>query len=196
DEFIIRPLTDTRITALWNELNEPLRSFIRSRISDQDAADDLLQDVFLRIHTRIDTLKDDEKVRSWIYQIARNTIIDHYRRAHPLEEYSDDILGVDHHEHSPDMTAELALSLREMIDELPEPYRRAVILSELEGVGQKELAEREGISLSGAKSRVQRGRRLLKDLLLNCCHFDFDRRGAIMDYHEHCCCCAETHDKH
>ncbi len=176
-----------RITALWEELNVPLRSFIRSRVSDPHTADDLLQDVFLRIHSRIDSVKEEEKIRSWIYQIARNAIIDHYRAGRPTAEYSDDI---PHAEEDADVSIHLASSLRDMIEELPEPYRRALILTELEGMTQKELADREEISLSGAKSRVQRGRRLLKDLLLNCCHFDFDRRGGVMDYYEHCCCCA------
>jgi RNA polymerase sigma-70 factor (ECF subfamily) len=76
--------------------------------------------------------------------------------------------------------AALLASFRRMITELPEPYREAVQLTELEGLTQQELATRLGISLSGAKSRVQRGRAMLKDMLLECCRFEFDRRGGIV----------------
>jgi RNA polymerase sigma-70 factor, ECF subfamily len=178
-----------RLGVLWQELNQPLRAFICSKINNQDEADDLLQEVFIRIHRHIDTVKDREKLRSWIYQIARNAIIDHYRSRHAADEYNDEIHAAENEE--ADVTVQLAASLHEMIDELPEPYRRALIVTELEGRSQKELAEQEGITLSGAKSRVQRGRRMLKDLLQDCCHFEFDRRGRLVDYYEHCCCCAE-----
>jgi RNA polymerase sigma-70 factor, ECF subfamily len=76
-----------------------------------------------------------------------------------------------------------------MVNELPEPYRQALLLTEYQGLNQKQMAERLGISVSGAKSRVQRAREKLRDMLLNCCHFEFDRRGRIVDYYEHCCCC-------
>ena len=87
------------------------------------------------------------------------------------------------------LEAVLALSLKELIDELPEPYRQALILTEYQGLSQKQLAENLGIWLSGAKSRVQRARGKLREILLRCCHFEFDRRGHIMDYYERCCCC-------
>jgi len=54
-----------------------------------------------------------------------------------------------------------------------------------------ELAARLGISISGAKSRVQRARQKVKDMLLTCCHYEFDRRGAILEYRQRCCCCAQ-----
>jgi RNA polymerase sigma-70 factor (ECF subfamily) len=88
-----------------------------------------------------------------------------------------------------DPEAILALSLRELIDELPEPYRQALILTEYQGLSQKQLAGQAGISLSGAKSRVQRAHDRLRDMLLSCCHFELDRRGHIVDYYERCCCC-------
>ena len=88
-----------------------------------------------------------------------------------------------------DPEAELALSLKEIINELPEPYRQALLLTVYEGLSQRQLAESLGISLSGAKSRVQRAREKLRNMLLRCCHFEFDRRGHIVDYYQRCCCC-------
>jgi len=127
------------------------------------------------------------KPAGWFYQIARNLIIDHYRRRRELVELSDTFLA-DSDLPEDDLEAELALSLKDMIDELPEPYRQALLLTDVQGLSQKQLAEQQGLSLSGAKSRVQRARNKLRDLLLQCCHFEFDRRGGIVDYYEHCCC--------
>ena len=79
-----------------------------------------------------------------------------------------------------------------MIDDLPEKYRQALRLTLYEGLTQQEVAQRLGLTLSGAKSRVQRGREKLKEAFLNCCHFAFDRYGAVLDYQERCCCCAAS----
>jgi len=92
-----------------------------------------------------------------------------------------------------DITQSLARDIREIVfgsAALPGPYREALILTEYQGLTQKEMAERLGISLSGAKSRVQRARQKVKDLLMTCCHFEFDARGLVYDYRQHCCCCA------
>jgi len=77
-----------------------------------------------------------------------------------------------------------------LVERLPWPYRQALLLTEYEGLTQKELGQRLGLSLSGAKSRVQRARDQFRDLLLECCHFEFDRRGTIIDYHPNCEFCA------
>src|SRR5260221_14706069 len=89
-----------------------------------------------------------------------------------------------------DVVSELIPCIQEMIDDLPVDYRQALLLTEYEGLTQRELAERLGLSLSGAKSRVQRAREKLKAMLLDCCHFEFDRLGKIIDYQPRCACCA------
>jgi RNA polymerase sigma-70 factor (ECF subfamily) len=174
---------------IWEQFNTRLRRFIRRRVEDDAAAEDILQEVFLRIHTRMETLSDSSRLESWIFQIARNAVIDHYRRRRDLVEIPETIPAEDDFG-EPDAAAILAASLREMVEALPEPYRQALLLTEYEGLTQAELAERLGISLSGAKSRVQRARQRIKDGLLACCHFEFDRYGRVIDYWEHCCCCA------
>ncbi len=177
------------IETLWEQFSKRLRSFIRSRVEDDETAEDLLQEVFLRIHTHMDGLKDTTRLESWIYQIARNAIVDHYRQRRTTTMILDEIAGDDGPSET-DMAEELAASLTEMVAALPDPYREALVLTEYEGLNQKELAARLGISLSGAKSRVQRGRQKIKDLLLTCCHFEFDRYGRVVDYWEHCYCCT------
>jgi RNA polymerase sigma-70 factor (ECF subfamily) len=168
-------------------------AFIRSRASDAAEAEDILQEVFIRVHRNLCCLPEPEwhRPESWIYQIARHLIIDHYRRRREVVAIPDSLPAEpDLPEDDPE--AVLALSLRELIDELPEPYRQALILTEYQGLTQKQLAERMGLSLSGAKSRVQRARDKLRDMLLSCCHFEFDRRGHILDYYERCCDCRRT----
>ena len=173
---------------LWDQYSTRLRAFIRSRVWDDAEAEDILQEVFIRIHRHLCCQPEWNKPKSWIYQIARNLIIDHYRRRRETVELPESLPAEpDLPEKDPE--AVLALSLREMIDELPEHYRQALLLTEYQGLSQKQLAERLGISLSGAKSRVQRARERLRDMLLRCCHFEFDRRGRIVDYYQRCCCC-------
>ncbi|GCE14934.1 RNA polymerase sigma factor SigZ [Tengunoibacter tsumagoiensis] len=175
----------------WYALHEPLRAFLRKRVRHEEAVEDLLQDVFLRIHMHADTLRDGEKLESWIYQIARHRVTDYYRRQKfelALNETNQDTWLVDMPED--DMQAELAPSVAAMVNALPEPYREALYLTEYQGLSQRDLATRLGLSFSGAKSRVQRAREKLKQLLLDCCHFEFDRLGRIIDYQSRCSCCA------
>lgn len=182
--------THANLQQLWDRYSLRLKAFIRSRVADEAEADDVLQEVFIRVHRNLCCQPDSEwgKPEAWIYQIARNLIIDHYRRRKESVEISE-TLPAEPDVPEDDPAATLAFSLKEVVDELPEPYRQALLLTEYEGLSQKELAERLGISLSGAKSRVQRARDKLRDLLLQCCHFELDRHGRILDYYERCCCC-------
>jgi len=180
----------------WYALHEPLRAFLRKRVREPEVAEDLLQDVFLRLHTHTDTLREEEKLESWIYQIARHRVIDYYRQRRPvvpLDAQIQDTLLAEMPED--DVQAELAPSVAAMVNALPEPYREALYLTEYQGLSQRELAARLGISLSGAKSRVQRAREKLKQLLLDCCHFEFDRLGRIIDYQPRCTCCTARIDQ-
>lgn len=167
--------------------------FLRKRVRNEEAVEDLLQDVFLRIHTHAYTLRAEDKLESWIYQIARNLVTDYSRRQKPilfLEETNQETWLVDMPED--DIQAELAPSVAAMVNALPEPYREALYLTEYQGLSQRDLAARLGLSFSGAKSRVQRAREKLKQLLLDCCHFEFDRLGRIIDYQPRCTCCTAS----
>ena len=180
--------------AIWNEFSNKLRQFILRRVHDPEVADDILQEVFVKIHNRIDTLQDDAKIESWVYQITRNAIIDHYR-AQKQNAPLDESLTAPEDEGANDAEKQLAPSLKGMVNALPRDYREAIVLTEYEGISQKELSERLGISFSGAKSRVQRARAKLKDMLLDCCHFEFDRFGKVVDYKPRPDCCAQCECK-
>jgi RNA polymerase sigma-70 factor, ECF subfamily len=172
------PETPT-IESVWTEFADRLGRFIRARVADPPTAEDILQDVFVKMHSRLDHLRAPAKLQSWLYLIARNAIIDHYRTTRKTSELPESLLA-----EPPEDSAEvceLKDALRQMIEGLPDAYREAIMLTEFEGLTQMQLAERLGITLSGAKSRVQRARGQLKQMLLGCCQFEFDRRGGIID---------------
>jgi len=175
---------------VWEEFHAPLQQFIRRRVSDEDTAEDVLQDVFLKIHQRMDALKDVRKLEGWIYQITRNAIIDSYRSRRPTTPLdAEEVLDLPEELPDDDIVSELLPCVRAMVKSLPEPDRQALVLTEYQGLTQKELSERLGLSFSGAKSRVQRAREKLKQMLLDCCHFEVDRRGHVIDYQPRCQCC-------
>jgi RNA polymerase sigma-70 factor (ECF subfamily) len=176
------------LQSIWDQYCCRLLAFIRKRVSDETDAEDILQEVFIRVHRSLCCSREWNKPEGWFYQVARNLIIDYYRSRKQWVEIPEDLpVETDFQEDDPEVR--LALSLKETIDVLPGPYRQALILTEYQGLSQKELAERSGISLSGAKSRVQRARQKLRDLLLACCHFELDRRGRVIEYYQRCCCC-------
>lgn len=174
---------------VWDEFHHRLRQFILKRVPDEQCADDLLQDVFLRIHTHIGTLHDEEKLAAWLYQLTRNVIIDYYRTVRATIEIPD--VSYEPENRLEDVVAELAPCIRAMIEGLPAIYRQALILTQYQGCSQQELAQYLHLSVPGAKSRVQRAREKLKALLLDCCSFEFDRLGHVIDYQPKCPCCVQ-----
>jgi RNA polymerase sigma-70 factor (ECF subfamily) len=173
---------------LWETFSGPLHQFIRRRVRDPYSAEDILQDVFLKIHTHIDTLRTHDRLTSWIYQITRNAIADYYRAQRPTAELAETIPAADAFVDD-DVVRELSPCVAAMVAALPEAYREALRLTEYQGLSQKELSERLGISFSGAKSRVQRARAKIMEQLLDCCHFQFDHAGRIIEYQPRCVCC-------
>jgi RNA polymerase sigma-70 factor (ECF subfamily) len=170
-----------RAEQVWQEYHPRLRAFIRRRVADEAAADDILQDVFLKMHSGLPSLKEAARLQSWLYQITRNALIDVYRRQQPTVAVPEWLAQA---EADPDdqVRQDLADCLLPMIEQLPPIYREAIVLSELNGMKQQEVAALQKTSLSGAKSRVQRGRALLKTKLEDCCRLEFDHKGRIVDY--------------
>jgi len=129
----------TSIENIWREFSTNLRQFILSRISDENIAEDILQEVFVKIHSRIDTLKDIRRLRGWIYQIARYAIIDHYRSKKATAPFPEAITSL---ENSKNNDVDVLPCIEAMIDRLPEKYRQAVILTTYQGLTQKEMGEK------------------------------------------------------
>jgi RNA polymerase sigma-70 factor, ECF subfamily len=162
-----------------------IRPFVERRVAPADV-DDVMQEILERVHSGVDALDDDTRFVAWLHRVARNAIIDHHRRggrrdakhdAFAAEQRDDGAGAAD-----PDAVASLSVFVRAFIEMLPSPYREALQLTELDGLTMREAAEREDVSVSGMKSRVQRGRRLLRELFEACCEIALDARGRVVEY--------------
>ncbi|OAS21379.1 RNA polymerase sigma factor SigZ [Paenibacillus oryzisoli] len=184
---------------IWMEFNKDLKKYIQTRVNNKYDVEDILQDVFKKVHNSIHTLTDEGKIQSWVYQITRNTIIDYYRvsaKKKNIEthlDYKEEFSEEEVQENN--LNKVVSGWLNCIVQELDEKYREAILLTELGNFTQKELAERLGISISGAKSRVQRGREKIKELLLACCHIERDRLGNVIDFESKSsnCNCSGCH---
>jgi RNA polymerase sigma-70 factor, ECF subfamily len=172
-----------------NDLRNAIRAFVLSQVRNPALADDLTQETLLRLHKRLHTLRNPERLHAWVFQIARNAVADHFRAAREIEPF-------DELAHTPDSEPQLHAMLaaeedllrgalgayvRSVVEGLPEIYREALRLTEFEGVSQVELAARVGLSVSAAKSRVQRARAMVRSEMERCCRWEADRYGAIVD---------------
>jgi RNA polymerase sigma-70 factor (ECF subfamily) len=181
---------EATVARLWNELSGSLRSWFLARTSDPHLSEDLLQECFLRVHDRLDQVQDEERLAGWIRTIARNLLTDHRRRATgPSEELEEDPPQA---ASEPTLDEVVAGWLAPTIEELPPTYRDVLRLTELEGVPQREAAERLGLTLPALKSRVLRGREQLRERILQCCQLEFDRRGGVAAYRRSSNCCTRS----
>ena len=180
---------------LWTEFGYQLRGFISRRVANQADADDILQEVFLRIHQHRDSVLRTDRLGAWLFQVTRNSIADYYRAPVRRREMiaSDDAeleavwraadtQGVEDARDADQAQWELSTCLRPIVERLPTTYREAVVLADLEGLTQSVVADRLGLSVSGAKSRVQRGRRAIKSMLHDCCQIQLDAGGRVTGY--------------
>ncbi len=170
-----------RNTHFWRTYRTTLYRFILIRVKDPGMAEDIVQDVLIKVYERLNTLQDQEKILSWMYQITRNVIVDYYRKQRPKEDIDEAVMAkeIDIEE---DVEKKLAQCILPMVNQLPSNYQQAIKMAEFDGLTQKEIAQKQGLSLSGAKSRIQRGRKLIKKMLLECCRVELDHRGGVINY--------------
>lgn len=176
-------MIDPAARGAWQDLEAKLRPFIARRVRSQVDVDDIVQDVFLRMQRGLAELRDDQRFGPWVYQVARSAIVDHSRVAakhHVVDrrEEADEVHAVTDDDDD-GLQGELARYLARFVAMLASPYREALTLVELEGLSQKQAAEMLGLSNSGMKSRVQRGRSHLRKALEDCCNIALDRRGKV-----------------
>lgn len=165
---------------VWTGFRARLLSYIRARARSSQDAEDILQDVFVKVHRQLETLEDDTHLAAWLYRVTHNTIVDHYRRKQPIPAEVDPAAAFE--DDIPIAEQRLAPFLDTLIADLPAIYREALTLTELEGLTQSEMGKRFDLSPSGAKSRVQRGRTMLRDQLLDCCNIELDCSGHVTDF--------------
>jgi RNA polymerase sigma-70 factor (ECF subfamily) len=172
------------------ELRDQVLVFIRRRVPSDDDAEDIAQEVMLRIYRHSADLEHEDRMTAWVYRIATNAIADHFRRPARRELPAGQSADVPEHDCEPPAAAllepepeelrrELAACLSPLIEKLSPTYREAIELVEFDGVSQVEAAARLGITVSGAKARVQRARQQLRELLLACCEVELDRRRSV-----------------
>ena len=170
------------VTTIYKQFHSDLLGYVKSKVRSREDAEDILQNVFIKISSNIDKLTEDVKLKNWIFTITRNAIIDYYRvnatkkKVAVPEEIDENILESD----DPDPTKGLDQCMNSMIRLLPEEYRDIIIDSEIKGIKQKDLADKYDMAYPSMRSRVQRGRERLKQLFYNCCHIETDKHGNIL----------------
>jgi len=172
---------------LWTELRRALLPFVRSKVPSKEIAEDIVQDVFVKIAQRIGELRENERLQPWAFRIARNAVVDYYR--HSSKEQNATYPESNTYNDSQALTEEVVSWLPRFLNELPESERQLLEQVELHGVSQKDLAMKTGIPYSSLKSKVQRARGKLKTLLEDCCRIDFDNHGNVIDYRSKNCDC-------
>lgn len=179
---------DCTLDELYENFRRKLKAFVASRTHDERLADDLVQDTFLKVTRHCRSGGDCAHPKSFLYTVTTNVIADHFRSAklqashrtvqadHSKDEFDPDSFPK---EDTDNLNQRFLECLIPLIDSLPEPYREAVRLADIEQVPQQQVAQRMKISLSGAKSRVQRGRLKLRDRILELCSIEYDCYGNI-----------------
>ncbi len=170
----------------WDALYNELLSFVYARVKDRSTAQDIVQDVFIKVHTKGSQLREAEKISNWIYQITRNAVADHFRKSSRKIEPVNVNWESSYHEFNECVSH----CLRVLMASLPDKYRRPLQLAEIENLTQYEIAEQLNISYSGARSRVQRARKMLKDKLDELYFIKTDSYGNVIVCKDRrpCCC--------
>ena len=173
------------LEAIWQEYRVSLQRFLQSRVSNPADVDELLQEILLKSYRNLHTLEAQSSIKSWLFQIAHNAIVDFYRKKGRTQDKWVEGLELDEflsEEESGDIKQELSECIAPFINALPEESAHLLTEIDLHNVQQKEYAEAHGISYSTLKSRVQKGRKQIRALFEDCCHFSLDKDGNIIDY--------------
>ncbi|UKN03629.1 RNA polymerase sigma factor SigZ [Paracrocinitomix mangrovi] len=166
---------------IWKDFSDRLQLFILSKVNNLDIANDLLQDVFVKIHQNQDQLKDGTKLESWLFQICRNAIIDYYRKKKISTDVDVEQLKLVEEVEDKSDVETLSNCLLPLINSLPDKYADALKQTHYKNIQQKDLAIAEGISYSAYKSRVQRARQMIKDQMVACCNPTVDVYGNVIE---------------
>ncbi|MEA5097100.1 MAG: RNA polymerase sigma factor SigZ [Burkholderiaceae bacterium] len=169
--------TYTCVRSAWNKHETELRNFLSRRLSDPHQAEDLLQEVFLKAMHKGDGFCSLGSARAWLFEVARNAVADHFRLRRDQVELPEDLAISDE---EPATVDSLSACIPRVLSELDEKDREAIMLCDLQGMKQEEFARVTGLSLSGAKSRLQRARKRMLDHLTKACQVQFDDAGQVV----------------
>lgn len=161
---------------VWDTYQADVRRLILTKVKDEALAEDLVQETFIKIHTKMDTLKDPDKLKSWIFSIANNLVMDYFRR----QPHSSPISGNYGLLEDEQPIHDEKDCLRGIINHLPEKYRDPLFMSDIEGLKQAEVARRLNLPLSTTKSRIQRARKQIAEGYMECCDFKLNDQGFLV----------------
>ncbi len=171
---------------LYKQYYSKLLAFINSKVRNIHDAQDILSEVFIKIYNNIDKLDSDEKITSWIYTITRNAIIDFYRKNNKtptFQELKEESI-VDDKNQEKSIHDELSKCLKPMINSLPDNYKEVLLLSEIKGLKQSEIANELSLSTANTKSLIFRGKKKIKEKLHECCSYEYDSLGNVIEYNQ------------
>jgi RNA polymerase sigma-70 factor (ECF subfamily) len=162
-----------------------IRAFVARRARTPHDVDDITQETLVRLYRSAPNLRTEDALEGWMYRIARSAITDHYRRAsvrpEPVDPEQVDLHWRSDEPESPDAELALAACLSPLLARIPDTYRTALELTDLGDLTQHQAATQLQLSPSGMKSRVQRGRRMLRDEVVKYCRIELDARGALSE---------------
>jgi RNA polymerase sigma-70 factor (ECF subfamily) len=161
---------------VWKSYSEDLKRFIISKVKNNTIADDILQDTFIKIHTKLHTLNDVTKIKPWCFTVARNSILDYWKSINQTFEIANfeaetEIVENSHTEQD---------CLKAILKNLPKKYRDPLFLSDIKGLKQQEVADQLQQTLSTTKSQIQRARKLIAQGFMDCCGFVMNTEGNLM----------------
>jgi len=168
------------IEEIWSEYRSGLEAFLYSKMSNSAEVDDLLQDILIKTFENIHTIKSVDRIKPWIYRIAKNSITDFYRKQSRSRHLTGEQLW--YGEDDEDIKQSLAQCIIPFISALPKDTATLLIAIDIEEQPQKAYAESMGINYSTLKSKVQKGRADLRALFEQCCHFSHDKQGNLIDF--------------
>jgi len=170
--------------ALWNEFSDKLLNYIKSKVRNTHDAEDILQDVFVKVFNHMEQLENQAAIKPWIYRITKNTIIDFYKKKKDISVAPESLYEIENEINDIDnMNDDISKCISNMIFALPEKYHTVYEMYEKKEMKHKEIANALEISVSTSKVRLKRAKDMFRKKLLECCDFEVDKYGNIIEYH-------------
>ncbi|NRB82352.1 MAG: sigma-70 family RNA polymerase sigma factor [Winogradskyella sp.] len=162
----------------WDTYSADIKHFILSKVKNEALADDILQDTFIKVHTKLHTLKENSKLKPWLFSVARYTILDYFRSL--SQDIDLDIPNQDVDDNEDDSSHTEKDCLRGILINLPKKYRDPIFLFDIMGLKQKDIATRLELPLPTIKSQIQRGRKLIAQGFMDCCGYKMNQEGYLI----------------
>ena len=168
------------VETIWAEYQTSLKAFLYKNVNNTADVEDLLQEILIKTYQNLSTVKEVTKIKPWLFQIAQHSIIDFYRQQGRNNSLGDDPLWYEHQESS--IHQQLSQCILPFIESLEEDDKQLLTAIEINGISQKEYALQHNIKYSTLKSRVQKSRQTLQSVFTQCCNFNLDAQGHLLDY--------------